>query len=331
MNTRYKLAAMACFTLLANPALAASTYQCSVDKGCVVATNVETNNNYAATAYPIVLAHGMMGFNRIVGVSYWYNVPENLAANGANVYVSKVSGFNSSAARGEQLLAQVRTVLAITGRPKVNLIAHSQGGIDQRYVLGVSPQSVASATSIGSPHKGTKHADIVEAMRTFPLTAPLTPVASGLANLLAHFVNFLSGGGSSGALQQDALAGLATLTTTGALANNAILPEGIPATACGEGNYYAANGAALFSWGGVMPNVSWFDASDWILKGLSFFGDPGNDGLVGRCSNHFGKVIKDDYKLNHVDQVNHLFGMTGNVDPKALLRQHANRLKLLGL
>ena len=35
-----------------------------------------------------------------------------------------------------------------------------------------------------------------------------------------------------------------------------------------------------------------------------------NDGLVGRCSSHFGDVIYDRYRHNHLDEVNQLFGFT---------------------
>ncbi|HNA19960.1 MAG TPA: triacylglycerol lipase, partial [Agitococcus sp.] len=58
-----------------------------------------------------------------------------------------------------------------------------------------------------------------------------------------------------------------------------------------------------------------------------------NDGLIGRCSSHFGKVIRDDYPWNHADAINHTFGVQGLFapDPKDAYRQHANRLKNAGV
>jgi triacylglycerol lipase len=58
-----------------------------------------------------------------------------------------------------------------------------------------------------------------------------------------------------------------------------------------------------------------------------------NDGLVGRCSGHFGKVVRDDYPHNHGDAINQLFGIRGLFTPAPtdLYRQQANRLKVAGL
>ena len=58
-----------------------------------------------------------------------------------------------------------------------------------------------------------------------------------------------------------------------------------------------------------------------------------NDGMVGKCSSHVGVVIRDDYKMNHFDQVNQFFGLRDifGTDPLAVFRQHGNRLKNAGL
>lgn len=92
-------------------------------------------------------------------------------------------------------------------------------------------------------------------------------------------------------------------------------------------------GVRYFSWSGTRPLTNAFDVSDAML-GLTWlvYGEA-NDGLVGRCSSHLGTVIRDDYAQNHLDEVNLLFGMVHwfSVDPKTLYRQHANRLKNLGL
>ncbi|MCV5343391.1 alpha/beta fold hydrolase, partial [Escherichia coli] len=75
--------------------------------------------------------------------------------------VAQVSATNSSEVRGEQLLAQVETLLAAIGAEKVNLIGHSHGGPTTRYVASVRPDLVASVTSIGGVNKGSKVADLV--------------------------------------------------------------------------------------------------------------------------------------------------------------------------
>lgn len=73
----------------------------------------------------------MAGFNRVgtdtLGLDYWYQILPDLARNGGNVWATRVSPFNSTEVRGEQLAQQVEEIIAITGKPKVNLIGHSHG------------------------------------------------------------------------------------------------------------------------------------------------------------------------------------------------------------
>jgi len=58
-----------------------------------------------------------------------------------------------------------------------------------------------------------------------------------------------------------------------------------------------------------------------------------NDGFVGRCSTHLGHVIRDNYLLNHFDEVNQVLGLGSPFvpDPRSIFRDHANRLKNAGL
>lgn len=67
------------------------------------------------------------------------------------------------------------------------------------------------------------------------------------------------------------------------------------------------------------------------LTGLAF-GSAGNDGLVGQCSSHLGVVIRDNYNMNHLDEVNQLFGLVSifETSPVTLFRNQANRLKTAG-
>ncbi|WP_407333482.1 lipase family alpha/beta hydrolase [Enterovibrio sp. 27052020O] len=283
---------------------------------------------YTQTKYPIVLVHGLFGFDRIAGVDYFHAIPQALTRSGAKVFVAQVSATNSSEKRGEQLLQQVRWVLAVTGAKKVNLIGHSHGSPTARYVASVAPQFVASVTSVGGVNKGSEFADVVRKAFT-PGSAGET-VAVGAAKALSGLISFLSGGSQ---LPQNPLASLESLTTKGSLAFNAKYPEGIPASRCGEGSYRAANGVYYYSWSGTSTATNIFDLSDPVLfvTGL-FFSEP-NDGLVGRCSTHLGRVIRSNYRMNHLDEVNQLLGLHDlfETDPVTIYRQHANRLKQQGL
>jgi triacylglycerol lipase len=116
--------------------------------------------------YPIILAHGFFGFDTLFGlVDYWWQIPETLEAAGeTHIFVTTVDPFNGSNVRGAQLISQTEDILAYTGHAKVNLIGHSQGGLDARVVAHERPDLVASATSIATPHQGSEVADLVETL-----------------------------------------------------------------------------------------------------------------------------------------------------------------------
>jgi triacylglycerol lipase len=111
--------------------------------------------------YPIILAHGFFGFDQIGPLEYFYKVKEALVAAGYDVHVTSVDPFNSSTYRGEQLLKQVKTILATTGAAKIDIIAHSQGGFDARYVAAKIPTRVGAIITVATPHLGAKLADIL--------------------------------------------------------------------------------------------------------------------------------------------------------------------------
>lgn len=283
-------------------------------------------DDYTETKYPIVLVHGMFGFDSLVGIEYFFGIPTALTKSGAKVYVAQVTALDSTEARGEQLLTQVQQILAVTGAEKVNLIGHSHGGPTSRYVASVAPQYVASVTSVGGVNKGSKIADMIYNM---PEDGSADKAVEFAANTLASLIDLLSGGGND----QDFEASIKALSTEDTLRFNASYPEGVPTTDCGEGDYVAANGVYYYSWSGASGFTNLLDVSDAPLAALgALYGSP-NDGLVGTCSSHLGKVIRDDYKMNHLDEINQLFGIHHlfETDPKTLYRQHANRLKNQGL
>src|SRR5688572_7716293 len=65
------------------------------------------NCTYTKTKYPIVLEHGLAGFDELFGVySYWFGIVDALEDGGAVVFTTTVSQLNSTEARGEQLIDQ---------------------------------------------------------------------------------------------------------------------------------------------------------------------------------------------------------------------------------
>jgi triacylglycerol lipase len=285
------------------------------------------NCSYTKTKYPIVLAHGMFGFDELFGVvDYWWGIEGALEDGGANVFVTQVTPLTSPQARGELLIDQIETIVAITGKAKVNLIGHSQGGLDVRYVAAVRPDLVASVTTVGSPHKGADLADLLVA--NFVNGGWTQAVLSGLGNSLGTLIGLLSGNDDP----NDIIASLSSLTAAGTAQFNAQYPAGVPATACGSGAS-SANGIRLYSWSGTGVLTNALDVGDPALGVASLFYDESNDGLVGRCSSRFGSVIRDNYFMNHLDEVNQVLGLVSifESNPQTVFRAHANRLKNSGL
>ncbi|WP_428470483.1 esterase/lipase family protein [Photobacterium angustum] len=301
---------------------------CSVMAWDVKAESFGERKGYTETKYPIVLVHGLLGFDSLAGFDYFYGIPQTLSKSGAKVYVAQISATNSTEVRGEQLLAQVENVLAVTGANKVNLIGHSHGAPTSRYVASVAPQIVASVTSVGGVNKGSKVADLVR--NTIPEDSVSEKIAVELSKALTTLIGILSGGLD---LPQDGLGALKALTTKGALTFNELYPEGVPLSSCGDGEWQADNGVYYYSWTGTATYTNVLDPTDaaMFLLGLTF--DEPTDGLVAKCSSHLGRIIRDDYKMNHLDEINGLLGIHHlfETDPKTLYRQHANRLQQQGL
>ncbi len=270
------------------------------------------------TAHPIVLVHGMMGFDELFGsIPYWNGITDALEADGHEVHVVTASQAGSPSVRGEQIILQLD---ALGGGP-YNLIAHSQGGLDARYIAARRPDLVVSVTSIGTPHQGSPVAD-------FFWNAPIGPLDEWVVQGGADMIKLLSGSSHP----NQARPAIEALTTAGAAAFNSLYPAGVPSD-CGDGAH-VVDGIRYYSWSGTSPITMPLDPSDPMLAfAAALIPDPRNDGLVPRCSSHLGKVIRDDYPQNHLDQVNHMVGLVSPFGPRPvkLFRDHAKRLRDAGL
>jgi triacylglycerol lipase len=286
-------------------------------------------SNYTKTKYPIVLAHGMLGWDSMLGIDYWYAIPGELRKDGATVFTTEVVQMGTSEARGEDLIREIEEIVAISGKAKVNLIGHSHGGPTARYVAAVRPDLVASVTSVGAPHKGSAVAD---AISQIPEGSTAQGVIAGLVNAIGSVIHLLSG--STSQTPQNALGALASLNSAGAAVFNAKFPQGLSTTACGKG-VQLVNGIRYYSWSGTSPVTNVIDPMDLITTAasLTFPKNAATDGFTERCSSHLGMVIRDDYRMNHLDEVNQFLGLSSifETSPVSVYRQQANRLKLAGL
>ncbi|MBI1944875.1 MAG: alpha/beta fold hydrolase [Deltaproteobacteria bacterium] len=115
--------------------------------------------------YPIILVHGFSGFTDLGPMEYFFGIKELYEAQGADVTTPALPPYNDPAERARVLADVIDQTLSRTNKAKVHLIGHSQGGIDSRVViaeLGYA-RSIASFTSISTPHDGTEVATLADA------------------------------------------------------------------------------------------------------------------------------------------------------------------------
>ena len=118
------------------------------------------NKKVCQTKYPILLVHGIF-FRDFEKVNYWGRIPEELIKNGATIYYGNHSSSLAVKDSALELANRIKSIVKETGCEKVNIIAHSKGGLDSRYAisnLGMD-KYVASLSMINTPNHGCMFAD----------------------------------------------------------------------------------------------------------------------------------------------------------------------------
>lgn len=131
------------------------------------------------TKYPILLVHGVF-FRDSAYFNYWGRVPAELIANGAEIYYGNHESASSVDDSARELAERIKSIVAETGCEKLNIIAHSKGGLDCRKAIacyGVEDM-VATLTTINTPHRGCGFADYL-----------LTKVSPDIKNKIALAYN----------------------------------------------------------------------------------------------------------------------------------------------
>jgi triacylglycerol lipase len=112
------------------------------------------------TKYPIVLVHGVF-FRDSRLFNYWGRVPHTLKMHGAEIYYGQHQSALSVKESARELAMRIKLIAERSGCEKVNIIAHSKGGLDCRYAIsefGLAPY-VASLTTVNTPHRGCLFAE----------------------------------------------------------------------------------------------------------------------------------------------------------------------------
>lgn len=113
-----------------------------------------------ATKYPLLMVHGVF-FRDFRYLNYWGRIPKELAQNGAKIYYGNHQSAASLKDSGREIAERILQLAQETGCEKVNVIAHSKGGLDARAALmlpGIA-EHVASLTTVNTPHRGCEFAD----------------------------------------------------------------------------------------------------------------------------------------------------------------------------
>lgn len=122
--------------------------------------NERKEQQVCKTKYPILLVHGVF-FRDSKILNYWGRIPKELEKNGADVYYGNHQSARAVAKSAEELMRRIEGLVKDLDCEKVNIIAHSKGGLDCRYAISMLGASkyVASLTTINTPHRGCVFAE----------------------------------------------------------------------------------------------------------------------------------------------------------------------------
>jgi len=244
-----------------------------------------------ATRYPVVMVHGFSGFKNIGPIEYFYKVPETLSAMGYDIHIAKLDPYNSTEVRGPQLKSFIEEVLTETSAYKVNIIAHSQGGLDSRYVISglMMGESVGALITVATPHYGTPLADFILS----------DPTGAGKAALDALLL--VMGAALDSQSRANAMASLHSLSVayvTGEF--NERYPDDKRV------RYFSYSGKTCRAWENCGDVVDTEIALTYeILR--SQVGD--NDGIVPTASGKWGEFL-GVLPADHFDEVGQVAGIT---------------------
>jgi triacylglycerol lipase len=281
------------------------------------------------TKYAIVLVHGaFFKDENMLGINYWWGIPSALEDQGATVYVTNQDTFNGVPERAAEVATELGELFALNPKwKKVNLVGHSQGPLDCRYLVsnlsipgkGAAKNYVASITSIAGTHHGSEVADALwYAANDWEIGPAAAPYIAAAVNAFASVFYYNE-------QDQNGMKLLYQLT------HDFVDGTFNPMTPNKTGVYYQ-------SWAGVVSGTSVTHVDDvivgplWALMNAMGAGD--NDCLVSVESATWGKfrgeLTGTSDGVNHFNEINHFFGITPGWDAPAFYVSVVKDLKKKG-
>ena len=125
-----------------------------------IVSNAPELSQICKTKYPLVFVHGVF-FRDSNLFNYWGRIPRTLKLHGATVYYGEHQSALTVKESARELAYRIKLIVERSECEKVNIIAHSKGGLDCRYAIsefGLAPY-VASITTVNTPHRGCLFAE----------------------------------------------------------------------------------------------------------------------------------------------------------------------------
>lgn len=251
------------------------------------------------TRLPIVLVHGFAGFRDIGPVGYFFRVAPMLRAQGRRVYEAVLPPFGSTPQRVPSLARAVDDALRESGASRVAIIAHSQGGLDARYLISSMGYGdrVGALHTVSTPHRGTAVADLFD--------SAIPGVADGVINAFATLLGVAYNEARSRADLRASLQGMRTSALVRFNEENPDDPRVRYYSWAGRSN--RRDGSRVCA--GVVPNEpSRVDNTTVFLAGIALLlegtnpGENVNDGMVTVQSARWGRFM-GCVPADHFDEV----------------------------
>ena len=227
---------------------------------------LRSSEQVCQTKYPLLLVHGVF-FRDFKHFNYWGRIPEELMKNGATIYYGEHQSAASVDDSARELEQRILGIIRENGYEKLNVIAHSKGGLDMRTALAktsVAPY-IASLTTVNTPHRGCEFADYL-----------LNKIPEAQQQAVANTYN--SAAAKLGDPNPDFMAAVTDLTSSACSRRNETVRD-VP------GVYYQSIGSVL-----AKPSAGRFPLN--MTYHLVNLFDGKNDGLVGEKSFPWGSDFK---------------------------------------